>query len=477
MPECGGLELITKVKAIATDIDMIIISGYREFDYAQRAIQFGVEDYLLKPIKKNELENALKRILNKRNVINKNKIEKNNMELRIQSDAKKLQKLFIKDLLVRASEKMILPRDFCAEYQNIFAFPFFTMAIIKLDWVGGNNPNIQDYLAIKIENALSTNFKLESLQHCFYIQNTRVTVLVNHEPELREKIKRSFRKIIQELHTVIDVTSRVHVTVGLGKEVNRLESIIDSLQIAKRLIPERIVRGVDCVLDYTESLQVVSAKDLIGVNYQIKLKNLYKELPDINFAELLAEPINIMTSTPNLNGATILEACCEIYMMFLSTVCVGRNNIDQQKRLSSFSEKIDMCTSVSDVVNTMLFVLEEQYIELQSEIKNIEKKPIQDAKIYIKLNYNTPLRLEKVAQQVDLNPSYFSNIFKKETGMNFVEYLTEVRIQAAQELLSGTRESIDEIAEIVGFADSKYFTKVFKKCTNISPNMYRKLYS
>ena len=61
--------------------------------------------------------------------------------------------------------------------------------------------------------------------------------------------------------------------------------------------------------------------------------------------------------------------------------------------------------------------------------------------------------------------------------MNFVEYLTEVRIQAAQELLSGTRESIDEIAEIVGFADSKYFTKVFKKCTNISPSMYRKLYS
>ena len=88
-----------------------------------------------------------------------------------------------------------------------------------------------------------------------------------------------------------------------------------------------------------------------------------------------------------------------------------------------------------------------------------------------------PLTLEEVGGVVGFNASYFSSLFKKETGQNFLEYLSEVRMNRAKELLKETKLPVGEICERVGYADLKYFTKSFKKATGIKPGEFRKLYS
>lgn len=105
-----------------------------------------------------------------------------------------------------------------------------------------------------------------------------------------------------------------------------------------------------------------------------------------------------------------------------------------------------------------------------------EAKPITDAKRYIQKHYREALRLEDVSNAIGFNATYFSTLFKKETGMNFSDYLTELRINKAKELLCQEDIMIIDAAEMVGYKDLKYFSRLFKKTTGISPSDYKKLY-
>jgi len=111
------------------------------------------------------------------------------------------------------------------------------------------------------------------------------------------------------------------------------------------------------------------------------------------------------------------------------------------------------------------------------EAKKLESiKPIRIAKQFINDNYMNTITLEDVSSMVNFNPSYFSALFKKETGENFLEYVSRVRINKAKELLKDTDLNIATICEKVGYQDIAHFTRYFKKYTGIKPNAYRKLY-
>ena len=105
-----------------------------------------------------------------------------------------------------------------------------------------------------------------------------------------------------------------------------------------------------------------------------------------------------------------------------------------------------------------------------------ERKPILLAKEYMQENFWRSLTLEEVSAYVGFNASYFSNLFKRETSMNFLEYLTTLRIDHARERLMKTDDSVNEIAEAVGYSDVKYFSSIFKRSLGLSPNKFRKMY-
>ncbi|MBQ7848309.1 MAG: helix-turn-helix transcriptional regulator, partial [Clostridia bacterium] len=113
---------------------------------------------------------------------------------------------------------------------------------------------------------------------------------------------------------------------------------------------------------------------------------------------------------------------------------------------------------------------------LGDERSQREMRPITEAKRYIQQHYREALRLEDVSSAVGFNATYFSTLFKKETGQNFTDYLTELRINKAKELLSGDKVSVQDVAELVGYSDLKYFSRLFKKTTGVSPSDYKKLY-
>ncbi len=106
-----------------------------------------------------------------------------------------------------------------------------------------------------------------------------------------------------------------------------------------------------------------------------------------------------------------------------------------------------------------------------------DSRPVRLAKQYIGGHYMEQVRLSEVSELVYMNPSYFSTLFKKETGISFSDYLTERRMEAAKRLLRESRYSVREIAERVGYVETAYFSRLFKKQVGLKPSQYRKLHS
>ncbi len=110
------------------------------------------------------------------------------------------------------------------------------------------------------------------------------------------------------------------------------------------------------------------------------------------------------------------------------------------------------------------------------EKDNETKRPIREAQQYIQANYSASISLDEVSENVGFSASYFSTLFKKETGYNFLEYITMIRIKGAKQLLANSKKSVLEVGMEVGYHDVKHFTKQFKKLTGLNPSKYRKLY-
>ena len=107
-------------------------------------------------------------------------------------------------------------------------------------------------------------------------------------------------------------------------------------------------------------------------------------------------------------------------------------------------------------------------------IKGQKRGEIGAAIQFIQENYSQPLKLADAAEQAGLSAAYFSTVFKKETGKSFSEYLTDLRVERAKELLGDRDVRIYEICEIVGYPDPNYFSKIFRKAVGMSPEKYRK---
>ncbi|KJS17246.1 MAG: hypothetical protein VR69_05825 [Peptococcaceae bacterium BRH_c4b] len=103
------------------------------------------------------------------------------------------------------------------------------------------------------------------------------------------------------------------------------------------------------------------------------------------------------------------------------------------------------------------------------------QKLIIDAEKFINNNFNKPIDLHSVADFIHLNPTYFSHLFRQVTGYTFKKYLTQLRIEKAIELLSESSLTVTEISKQVGYDDSNYFSRAFKKVTGFPPSHYNKL--
>lgn len=152
-----------------------------------------------------------------------------------------------------------------------------------------------------------------------------------------------------------------------------------------------------------------------------------------------------------------------------------KKNFDAM-RLDTGTREIDLAVANSRLMNILLLIYRDA-VSISTDdnetIKSKQKHLVTQAKKYIDRFFRNPLRLEDVAEHLQVSPFYLSRIFSKESDFSLIGYLTEARISEAKKLLSSGRYIVADVAKMVGYEDSNYFSKVFKRQTGVSPCKYR----
>jgi two-component system response regulator YesN len=267
-------------------------------------------------------------------------------------------------------------------------------------------------------------------------------------------------------------------TIGLGTTVEDIKNIGDSLRTAICAYEQRLVLGANKVIEYdfVSSNKLPDSKLFHDFNKEMNLalERLDKDAV-VSAIRFLREGIK---NRPETSGHEIIQMTKEVCNLFLFSM---RNNKflaeDDNTFYDNFSMSLKDYGSINQLFHYLTTTITLALDKIIEDKKNMDTKPIRDAKKYIQENYKKPITLEEVSTIIGFNATYFSSLFKKDTGYTFLEYVSELRINKAKDLLKETNTGIAVICEQVGYNDIKHFTKTFVKYTGLKPNEYRKLYS
>ena len=476
MPGCDGLELIARAKAENDALEFVIISGYRHFEYAQTAIKSGVGDYLLKPIKKAELSATLEK-MRARHLRRTEQIStEERLRLRLQSDIDKLRSGLFADLLSETPVPHTLG-ELNQDYHYEMRPGLFAAFLIKLDC---EFSAFSSGALSLLEEKTSALFREAAGPFCYdteiCFQGSRAYGVLNFAPDQREELRRALKNALGELSMQNSFLAGATVTIGLGETVDSPEQIAVSLESAGRAVAERLVAGCGQLL-------TAPAPKEDSLRLRAQLGELERAL-DAGL-EVLDQPAVLAALAQfsddllaaELSGEAVLLGAEQAYALYLRRLDRLGFHLPEILTEEQFSSRADLCGSAAGLFRLLRETVAVSLEAVAAERRAADTRPIRAAKQYIQEHFAQPLTLEEVSGIAGFNPSYFSSLFKKECGQNFIEYLAEVRIAKAKELLRDSNLSVAEICEAVGYLDLKYFTKTFKKATGIKPGEFRKLYS
>lgn len=455
MPIMDGVELTRQIVLKHPDIYTIVISGHDEFDYVKSTFQCGVVDYILKPQLEPEiLLSKLNSISQKLNIKVKPK-EENNGDMSREYILSKL--VTDKNYSIGSKElnKYFPKSQFC-----LFAchFPTTTESNINKESI------ILDIITTTVENILS------DIDCCWAMHNqhSRLLFMLNFEMGEYGVINRKALDIAQK--TAINIPS---VFFAMGNEYYDILETYDYAKSLRWLLDmqfylkdDRIVfekdinmNGATQILDnreYIDNIRLLS----IDTAFEILLKFMYsvKDAKNIRPARLKKMLENIIYNTiSTLDEMGFVDDELNIEKMEFFAKIANANDID---------ELIVVVENILDFIKIKV----ENYGEAGDELFY----KIQE---YINQNYEQNITLESIAREFHISYSYLSACFSEYANRGFNEYLNEVRIKRAKELLVSTDNLIADISEVVGYSDQSYFGKVFKKMTGVSPSVYRRRYA
>lgn len=466
MPGYSGIELIRRAKELQPNLHFIVISGYRKFEYAQTALKYGVEDYLLKPIKQDELTGILLRLKEKLG-------EEATLEFRLKKSGERQQELLMESLAEAAEHQQPFLSYADKRFQTAEGICFAALVRVDLTGAGQQTP---DSCQVILRYALEiVRRELRALTDVYAaaVRKEGVAIVLRMAAYRTVAMKQCFTKIQREIEQQRDMFGNLRCTICLGSRQTAFEDTVLSMRQALWLCRDRLCRAQPW-RDAEVEHPALSQRYIMEAAQKKRFQVAAECLDRVRFQQELDESFNAVLFLPDLNGQMledwfdqVLEAC--LYGMRQT------GQVDERFH-AGMEDRFWLCADAQGVLQVLREGICHQIRQLEAERSQRETRPITDAKRYIQQHYREALRLEDVSSAVGFNATYFSTLFKKETGQNFVDYLTDLRIGKAKELLSGDDLSVQDVADMVGYRDLKYFSKLFKKVTGVSPSDYKKLY-
>ena len=311
-----------------------------------------------------------------------------------------------------------------------------------------------------------------------YCSSTGIFCVLNYDDEIKKNIRKYYKNLLDEINAMSDLFLGLKVSIGVGNTVNYLNEVSSSILGAMDAVANRIVVGTGKIIEIGSikptSLTVNQFIDGEGQRMFLSYVEILNKKEIENYLVTLKSKV---LSHENLDSKLVHQICTTILDLFLFALKKHNFSLEkEQEFLHNHEKKLNRCSSLLDVFQLLSNEIMEQVEAMIADKKIMDTKPIRQAKQYMQKHYSLPLSLEEVSNMVGYNPAYFSHLFKKETGLNFLKYLVDIRISKAKQLLIETHQSIAIISEAVGYSDLKHFSKLFTKTTGLKPSEYRKFY-
>jgi len=471
MPGCSGLELIERSKSIQPDLEIIIVSGYAYFDYAQTAIKHGVGEYLLKPIQQQELMASLKKLGQRCRERRSSQAEVQSLKRDYKDQILRLKEQFVQDLMNKQVEN--LEREAIRRHYHLSlrdgAMQMFTL---KMDYPPQSFTEASlDVILEKARYILEKLLRPLCGELSLYLGKTEGCGLLCFDIQNRGAVRSALRDAVNQLTAQRPMFGAICFTIGLGRRVSDSRLLPESLKSARHAAMERLLEGTGKLLEADRVAQKVDA-DLPLQHYQMSARQVIDSL-DLEAAKAAVDLMEQEAlAIPGINGKTLyglVEAAGKLFLL--------RCNSPQREEVAAqFELSCQQCSSEKALFSQLRTLQEQQLGWMLQQRDSETARPIRLAKRYVQEHYRESITLEDVCAATGFSASYFSVLFKKETGEGFAKYLTSVRIDRAKELLKETNLPIAEVCREVGYSDTKHFVQTFRKATGLNPGQYRKLY-
>ncbi len=445
MSEKSGIDVAKFLHESGADSKVIFLSGYQEFEYAKQAIQYNVKYYLPKPVKLTELNEALDELINQL------------LSKRLESTELEKEKQYLQSLL------SFVKHDFYSD--------------ILLGILEQKDEIIQR--AAKI--GLADNFLPETQCAVFSVTVTNAHAWHYEYDDLYTSIQNLMREVTG-LRAAIPITQEKHKILYIGEFSGYASAEALNESLSANL--NTILQNASDLLHVTFLYDVLfCGKDIFSLaDYRIfshenssksvLLEDKYKDLlsrilsNDKEGARNLLDKIQLYTQDLTLEESRTL--LLQLFQKFSDSISTNLQH--------SLSPAFNDGNTKEELFLQAQRLLESIFNHISENAQGFENETITRAKQFIKEHYAEDIGLEDVAGFVYLNPVYFSRFFKQYTDMTMTDYLTSLRIEHAIELLKEHKCKIHEVSKACGYKSSKYFAKIFKQCTGLTPSEFSKLH-
>lgn len=479
MPFMDGLELCKLVKKELPNIKILILSGYDEFDYAKEAIRLGVTEYLLKPISSGKLLEALNGVSEsiRREKEDKDLVRKYMEEMRENTEHEK-QKFF--EQMIAGNLSMADALETGKKYEMNLSAGMYNLLLFRFT-LGEENRKSGELLG---EAEYAIEKLTERLEYVFEFQRGvegwAFLLMADNEEQMSERVK----ELSKDLEEIMKNYSTIAYFGGIGQPVARLRELEESFREAERALAARFTMELNRIISVedirmAQNVDTLDDIEITSFGEIEKTRTMLEKFLNNGAEDEIDEFVDVyINELPEENLKSVLMRqyiIMDAYIVMMS-FCEKIEGIEGEMQAQSEELKNSMKTiqTLEEIKNYIRMLLK-KIIGVRDTISGRRYSDIIEiVKDQIRKTYmSDEISLNTIAAEVGMSPSYFSSIFSKEMGKTFVEYLTEIRMDRAKELLMCSSMKTSEIGYEVGYKDPHYFSYIFKKTQNCTPKEFR----
>ncbi len=448
MPIMNGLTLISEARKLHKELKVIILSGFNEFDYLKEGMKLGIENYLLKPINIEELESTLRNTVEKLDSVRSEELY-SAFDVQILKD----------NTLYRWLTGQIAAAEFAERAELIGLLlngPYIVVAVLRAE---GDPTESFEWIRQRL---------IHEQEITLFRDVDGEMVMISSLQNWAEG-KRKFVALLEQLSRELAETNRF-VQIGIGSVGQLPDEASLSYNEAKRALEYYLIHPDRQIIEY----QSFEADGGMGREYPIQWEEYAKLIlakDQEGLTERIRNDFEQMQKVEGVQPEDLQNAAIELVVRFKMEL-EHIKYTDESDIFKRGLTRVRSSAKIADLVESIQNVAKETVGSLLQDIKN----PVVNQVLgFIHSQYANELSLKTLGVQYHIHPVYLGQLFHKETGDSFAEYINKYRIEKAKQQLKNTNLKVHEIARNVGYWETGYFYKQFRKYVGISPTDYKAL--